>query len=98
MQCIDLLEQLNEATLAAQLHTALQGSPLQPPADHKGPEATDMFLLDLSLAQRRQTYDALNLAVAKKLSTPATRARGLAGFLAAWQEYVHYEEPRCAKS
>jgi hypothetical protein len=73
---------------AASLLEALAGEPLAKPEGHRGPAATDMFQLAMTPPEVRRVCGLVARAIAQGLTTPATRARGLGGFEAAWVEYV----------
>ena len=90
-QCCQLLVQLDESSLRLVLEQALNSEPLLTPVDHTGTDATQMFRLQLSLEQRQNLLVAIQQASACKLTTPHTQARGLGGFVQAWQEYVSFE-------
>jgi hypothetical protein len=89
-QCIDLLGQLHEQALQEMLVDALKNPPLEMPADHTGPEASQMFCLAVPASVRREFLRAISHASAAGLSTAATQQRGLGGFVEAWQEYAQY--------
>ncbi|XOV84374.1 MAG: hypothetical protein ACFHXK_04505 [bacterium] len=91
-QCIDLLGQMQEDDLAACLQRSLYTKPLPVPQDHRGPDATRMYAVQLSHAQSQQVLKALRRAEEIGLSTAATARRGLGGFVAAWSEYVQAHE------
>lgn len=73
-----------------QLQQTLAGRALEKPGDHIGGSATDMFTLDLAPVDARRIVDLIALASACGDSTPATRHRGLGGFLEAWREYAEF--------
>ena len=78
--------------LAASVARILEGPILEKPADHRGGPQTDMFVMDLSLAEARATLAVIDAAVASGRTTTATHGRGLGGFHEAWLEYVNYLE------
>ena len=90
-QCIELFQQLGEASLSHVLQQALQHPPLDTPADHRGHAATQMFHLTLPVAQRDAALSAVQTAISQGLTTSGTAARGLGGFMEAWREYLDYE-------
>lgn len=96
-QCIDLLGQLEQVGLAGGLQNALSGQALATPVDHQGGHAVQMYVLRLSLEERRAICRAIEQAVSVGLSTAQTQSRGLGGFVEAWREYVAFEEPVCRK-
>ena len=73
-----------------QLQLVLGGRALEKPADHIGGDATDMFTLRLELGYAREIVDVIARASAAGEHTPATKNRGLGGFLEAWREYAEY--------
>ncbi len=84
------LQDLHRRDLAAPLERALGGAPLEKPADHTGDASTDMLRIDLDLATRHAIVESMRRAVDDGLTTPATRERGLGGFVEAWDEYARY--------
>ena len=90
-QCCQLLVQLDESSLRLALEQALNSEPLLTPPDHTGVAATQMFHLQLSPALRQDLLAAIQQASELKLTTPHTQARGLGGFVQAWQEYAGFE-------
>jgi limonene-1,2-epoxide hydrolase len=87
------IELLNDSPkLANRLSRVLSGDSLDKPDDHRGGAATDMFEVELVVSDahaiHRTVVDAANLG----RTTSGTKARGLGGFAAAWQEYVIYVE------
>ncbi len=72
------------------LEAVLQGQALLKPDDHKGGAATDMFELQLSEQQASGILAIVTGASARGEMTPATRQRGLGGFVEAWREYENY--------
>lgn len=97
-QCIDLLHQQDEIVLAVPLLAALDTTPLSTPRDHRGPEATRMYLLPIDSRLRPSPVEgaailaALERAARQGLATPQTTQRGLGGFIAAWSEYVQAQQ------
>jgi len=94
-QCLDLLDQLEAQgehveDLIGTIRRALLSKPLLVPDDHAGLSATHMFQLSMPASQREQCLNAVHLAELRGLRTPATKTRGLGGFIAAWQEYTSY--------
>ena len=89
-----LLEQtfelLSDPALRSRLGATLRQPPLPKPADHRGGTATDMFRLALTAEEVCAVCREVEAAVAGGLTTRATRARGLGGFVEAWQEYARY--------
>lgn len=88
-----MIEQSVELLRARQIDcdvlvSALNGSALDKPADHRGGRATDMFELALSAGDAEVFVAAIAAAVAEGAQTSGTRDRGLGGFLEAWQEYA----------
>ena len=90
-QCIDLLQQVGEAQLAARLQRALAGPPLNTPADHRGGTATRMYRLELPTVERHALLGAILRADELNLATSQTRQRGLGGFVAACREFAQHE-------
>lgn len=89
-QCIELLGQMHEQALQRMLVDALKNPPLEMPADHTGPEATQMFCLVVPVSVRCEFLRAISHASATGLSTAATQGRGLGGFVEAWRDYAQY--------
>jgi len=88
-----MLQQTRElltGPLAEQLGAALAGRPIAKPEDHRGSNATDMFVLELSVASRLDILSVIESAQRAGLTTSATVGRGLGGFLEAWREYAHW--------
>ncbi len=90
-QCIDLLGQLERAELSSLLLNAVAQTPIDVPADHKGPAATHVIPLALTPVQRADILQAVMDAERLGLRTPQTAGRGLGGFIEAWREYVDFE-------
>jgi len=80
-------ELLDSAELAARLDRFMSAQPLEKPIDHRGGADTDMFVVELGLADIDAVRAAVASAVASGRRTEATRARGLGGFVEAWDEY-----------
>ena len=59
--------------------------PLQKPADHTGPPATDMFLLELPVDDRLAALQLIKRAVDEGCTADG---RNLGGFVEAWREYA----------
>jgi len=76
--------------LATGLRRALEGAPLDRPADHRGGTATDMLEVVLGAEEARSIHKLVLDAVDAKLTTSGTKSRGLGGFAEAWGEYVGY--------
>ncbi len=93
-QCIDLFDQLERTDLSALLKDAAAGEPLQTPADHKGPPATQVLRVDLEVGIRTDMLAAIEDAHARGMTTLQTARRGLGGFIEAWREYAAYEPER----
>jgi hypothetical protein len=93
-QCVDLLHQQDKTVLAAPLLAALDTTPLPTPPDHRGPEATRMYLLPFASEPGSNAVHgdailaALEQAQEQGLVTSQTTQRGLGGFISAWLEYV----------
>jgi hypothetical protein len=77
---------IDDAMLRERLVQAMSTAPIEKPADHKGGDETDMFVVALEVDAVRRIRDALAAAVASGRRTDATRSRGLGGFVAAWDE------------
>ena len=78
--------------LCRELKAAMTTQPVTKPASHRGGRETDMFVLRLSAACRREAVRAVELAHASGRMTSATAARGLGGFVEAWREYADWDE------
>ena len=88
-----MLEQtqaLLKPALAAELAAVLGTQPVTKPRDHRGGAATDMFVLELPAQRRSAVAAAVRQAKLAGRITPATAARGLGGFVEAWQEYADW--------
>jgi hypothetical protein len=88
-----MLEQTRELAgteLGAVLEQALAGEPVPKPPDHRGGVFTDMFELQLSLADVREIVAVVATADESGRTSSATRERGIGGFHAAWQEYADH--------
>lgn len=85
-----LLEQTAEligsGSLSERLNTLLASTPIEKPAGHRGPRASDMFVADLDVEAVRAIAVEVERAVAGGRTTSGTRERGLGGFLEAWRE------------
>ena len=90
-QSKELFEQMSQEELVARIQSALTKEPLPRPSDHHGPEATLMFLLDFSVAERERALACMTSAQANGLRTSATTDRGLGGFVEAWTEYAEFD-------
>jgi limonene-1,2-epoxide hydrolase len=86
------LELLSEDDVAVILRAALTSQALAKPADHRGGEATNMYRLALSPAQRETIAGLVRLARDAEAETSKTTGRGLGGFVEAWDEYLHWQE------
>ena len=91
-QTHELLHGQGDAVSAALLAAALAGTPLPKPAGHHGPVAADVFELALTRTQVAAICVLVDAAVVADVRTAGTRARGLGGFRAAWQEYLRSAE------
>ena len=80
-------ELIGSTALAARLDRIMSESPLEKPIDHRGGSDTDMFVVVLELADVDDIRAAVARAIASGRRTEATRARGLGGFIEAWNEY-----------
>lgn len=78
--------------VAAALRDAIASEPLTKPSDHRGAEATNMYMLDLTPAQRDDIVRLVRAARNARLATSKTTARGLGGFVEAWQEYLDWDD------
>ena len=87
-ECADLLMRMNASPLAGLLRTVTAGVPLDKPADHRGPSATDMYRLELIPEQRAEI--AVLIKNARRQGLTTTGGRDLGGFDEAWQEYVEF--------
>lgn len=85
-QTRELLDEGLGHTLAA----ATAGQPLTKPDDHTGGAETDMFVLRLELPGRLAVLGVVRAACMAGRTTSATVDRGLGGFVAAWEEYAHW--------
>ncbi len=90
-QTVELLEQAEAAGLASKLRRGLDAAPLPKPADHKAGPATDMFILDLAVADACAVMGWMRHALERDWTTTGTRSRGLGGFVEAWTEYVTWK-------
>lgn len=70
------------------LLAALEGVPLDKPADHKGGLVTDMFVVAMPPSSAERILRAVEAAAALGGATAIDTSRGLRGFVAAWREYV----------
>ncbi|MDH3644831.1 MAG: hypothetical protein OES38_22185 [Gammaproteobacteria bacterium] len=82
------LELLAGEEIAAVLQGALASRPLAKPTDHRGGEATDMFVLNLPPVQRATIFQFVSAAADAGRVTSKTTERGLGGFVEAWGEYL----------
>lgn len=90
-QCIDLLQQVEEAQLADRIRRALTDPPLPTPADHRGAAATHMYRLEMPAVERHALLGAIQRAAELNLSTKQTQQRGLGGFVEACREFALHE-------
>lgn len=88
------LELVDDPALAARLRAAVDGPPLEKPADHRGGPETDMFPMSLTLDEVQRLCRAVEAAAAAGRETSATRGRGLGGFVETWREYARFLERR----
>lgn len=93
-QTAEIVARQGLAPMAQRLRDTLSSKPLQKPSDHRGPEETDMFVLDLQMTESRMICAALEAARCAGQTTRATEKRGLGGFCEAWREYVDWVESR----
>ena len=84
------LELLEGEEVAAVLKGALASKPLTKPTDHRGGQATDMFVLDVPHAQRATICCLVGAAADAGRVTSNTTGRGLGGFVEAWGEYLNW--------
>lgn len=91
---VQTAELIADAGLATRLRTALTGVPVPKPAGHRGGAETDMFELELTVAEARAVLAAVEAAVHSGATTSATRRRGLGGFVEAWTEYLRHLQSR----
>ena len=84
------LELVEGEEIATVLVGALASKALTKPADHRGGEATDMFVLDLAAAQRATILRLVSAASDDGRVTSKTTERGLGGFVEAWREYLDW--------
>src|SRR5512144_112601 len=94
-QSIELLE--DSPRLVESLSRVLGGEPLDKPDDHRGGASTDMFEVELVVDDARAIHRTVVDAENVGRTTSGTKARGLGGFAAAWQEYVVYVEGEGAR-
>ncbi len=90
------LELLSGNEIAGALRGALASEPLKKPSDHRGGEATNMYVLDLSPAQLEVIVRLVQSAWDAEVVTSETKLRGLGGFVEAWAEYLDWEDSRSA--
>jgi hypothetical protein len=83
---------LADVGLRARLGDFLDAAPLAKPTDHRGGAATDMFTLDLTVVEVAAIRGEIEAARHRGATSPATRARGLGGFVEAWTEYHRFLE------
>lgn len=91
-QTMELLQQAQAEELALKVGSALHAAPMPKPQGHKAGALTDMFVLDLPVADARAVMAWLRHAVESDWRTSGTHARGLGGFVEAWTEYVVWKE------
>jgi len=89
-----MLEQTRELLLAgghtaeaAILRASLEADAIAKPEDHRGGRDTDMFELRLQAGEVHAIARLVADAVRSGRTTRATAARGLGGFVEAWEEY-----------
>lgn len=73
--------------IEVQLRACLDQTPIPQPRDHKGGSSLEMFCLRLERAPAQSLLALVQRATELGLTTSGTTKRGLAGFVAAWQEY-----------
>lgn len=91
-QSVELLEQAGAEELVAKLSRGLLAVPLPKPADHTAGPATDMFELELAVADARAVMGWMRHALERDWTTTGTRSRGLGGFVEVWMDYVSWKE------
>lgn len=91
-QCLELIAHSEAPDLVAAMQQALATQPLERPEDHRGPQATLMYHLPLSLALSERLLTQIQHAQSDNQTTAATQARGLGGFVAACQELVQFRQ------
>ena len=84
------LELVAGSEVAELLQNTLAGQPLQKPAGHTGGDATNMYVLDLTPAQREVIAEVVRASRDAAVQTSATVGRGLGGFVEAWHEYLNW--------
>ncbi len=89
----EVIEEHRLVSIAAKLRTTLTTEPLPKPEDHVGPVETDMFVLELTQAERDRILQAIEQACEDKQKMVALgeSLRNLAGFREAWQEYAAWQ-------
>lgn len=92
-QSAEVIEEHSLVSMAAKLRTTLTTEPLPKPEDHVGPVETDMFVLQLTRAERDRILCAIEQACEDKRKVVAVgeSIRNLAGFREAWQEYAAWQ-------
>ena len=93
LQCRELIAPLADPALIAMLDDALGSAPLERPVGFKGPQDLHMHRLVMPHAARAQVLELMQRMVAQGVTTPATRTRGLGGFVEAWREYTEFDSP-----
>lgn len=91
-QTLEILERAEAHALASRISESLETPPLAKPSDHKAGRATDMFVLEIELAEAQDVAGWMSHAVRQRWTTSGTRSRGLGGFVEAWMEYVSFKE------
>jgi hypothetical protein len=81
---------VRDAALFERIRAHTGNASLEKPADHRGGAPTDMFQLDLTLAEVARILAAIEEARARGVTTTATSRRGLGGFVEAWSEYHRF--------
>ena len=90
MQTRELLLRAAADDGVALLDAALAQAPLAKPSDHRGGQHTDMFELALRPEQVAAISAVVDVAIAAGWRTSGDRAKSLAGFAAAWREYLQW--------
>ncbi len=89
LQTVELLAQEPGAEAPRLLlEQTLRAGPLPKPADHRGGPLTDMFRVPLTAAEAAVVAHVVARASDAGLTTHATAARGLGGFVEAWSELL----------
>jgi len=88
-QTTELLVRADRRELARLIDVSSR-APLPKPADHRGDDGTDMFELALTQAEIAAIARTVTASVDAGERTTGTRARGLGGFVEAWNEYLRW--------